>query len=84
MYTSLESLGEPEKLSPKQRVLRGIGGVLCAAAGVAVMKYMPYDAHDSMALAPMLTSGLFIATGVLESEAIRGVPLVSQQAEDSE
>lgn len=84
MHTTLESLQEPEKLTRGKRILSAVGGVVCAAAGVAVLKYLPYDAHDSMAFQPMLASGLMLAGGILELQAMRGEVLTPPEAEDSE
>lgn len=74
---------QTEKLSPKQRVLRGLGSVVCAGAGIAVLKYLPYDVHDSMAFQPMLAAGLIIGGSVLGLEAARGEQFTTP-AEDSE
>ena len=83
MHTTYETIQPTEKLSVKQRILRGLGTVGCAAAGYAVMRYVPYDVHDSMALSPILASGLAITGGILGIEAVRGEQFMPS-VEDSE
>ena len=84
MQTTFELQEQPEKLSRSKRALSAIGGVLCAGAGVAIMKYIPYDIHDSMAFQPLLASGLLISGGILEYQAATGEAFSTPQAEDSE